>query len=118
MDVFRESFDVAAAIGNLPIGLWLASLAGSWGFAVWGLRAGLGRGRRLVLALRWGTVACIVELMGLVGMVFIDNPERWRPMAWVVSLAPVGLAMLAVLIASARGGDERVRVALDGPDGC
>jgi hypothetical protein len=101
----RDSMEVRTILGNLPIGLWLASLLGSWVFAGWALVASLRGGRRLVFALRWGTVACVVQLMGLSAMVFVDNPERWKPLAWLVSLTPLGLALFAVVVASIRGNE-------------
>ncbi len=115
MDWMIESMEAPTWLGNLPIGLWLASLMGSWVFSGWALRSSLGGGRRLVLALRWGTVACIVEFMGLAAMVLIDNPERWKPLAWALSLTPVALAVAAVMVASARG-NELVRPALEPGD--
>jgi hypothetical protein len=111
-DWLRESLEVRTVLGNLPIGLWLASLLGSWAFAGWALLASLGGGRRLVLALRWSTVACIVEFMGLAAMVLVDNPERWKPLAWLVSLTPLALAVVAVMVASLRG-NELARPPLD-----
>jgi hypothetical protein len=112
----HESSELRTVIGNLPIGLWIASLLGAWCFAAWGLVASLRGGRRLILALRWSTVSCIIEFMGLAAMVLMDNPERWKPLAWMISLTPLGLAVLAVMIASLRG-NELARPSLEAGDG-
>lgn len=103
----------AVFVERLPVGIWLAALLASWGIAAAALAAGLGRGRRMVPALRRATVACAAELMGLGVLVFLENPERWRTVAWVLSLSPLALAVLAVGVAAWRG-DELPRPATAG----
>jgi peptidoglycan/LPS O-acetylase OafA/YrhL len=90
---------------RLPVGVWLASLLGSWGLAAGALAAGLRRGRRVAPALRRATAACIVELLGLAAMIFLDNPGRWSSRAWLISLSPLAAAVAAVALAAGRGDD-------------
>jgi hypothetical protein len=92
---------------RVSVGVWIAALIGSWGLGIGAIAAALRRGRRVAPALRRATAACIVELLGLVGMVFLDNPGRWSSRAWLVSLSPVALAIVAVALAAGRG-DELV----------
>ena len=82
--------------GFLARALWMSATLTAWGLglrALVGTRSGT---RPLVQALRWGTFAGIAELIGLFVMVSVDNVSRYRTAAWVVSLAPLGLVVLAI----------------------
>ena len=106
MEWLIEGASLRVLGANLSIGVWAVSLAGSWILAILGLTACAGNGpRRLVRTLRHATVACIVEFQGLVAMVLVDNPERWRPLAWGLSTFPLVLALAAVAVAAYRGED-------------
>jgi hypothetical protein len=104
MDLLRSvAGDVFAA--RVSVGVWLAGLFGSWALALSALAAFPRRGRRVALALRRATAACLVELMGLAALVFLDNPGRWSGRAWIVSVSPLALAVVAVVAVAARGDD-------------
>lgn len=95
--------DIFAA--RLPVGLWIASLVGSWGLALGALAAVGRKGRRMAPALRRATAACLVELLGLAAMVFLNNAGQWSSRAWLLSFSPLGLAVVAVVLAASRGDD-------------
>lgn len=89
-------------VSYLARALWMSATLTAWGLAI---RAIVGAGsstRPLVQALRWGTFAGIAELVGLFVMIAIDNVSRYRTAAWVVSLAPMGLVVLAMIRAARR----------------
>jgi hypothetical protein len=89
-------------LGYLARALWMSATLTAWMLS---LRAIVGAGaetRPLVQALRWGTFAGIAELVGLFLMVSVDNVSRYRTAAWIVSLAPLGLVVLAIIRAARR----------------
>lgn len=88
-------------LAYLATGLWLSATGGAWLLGLRTVVAGLmSDRRRLVSALRWGTLAGIVDLFGLAVMVTVANPVQWQTLGWLISLAPLGLAFLGVLLGS------------------
>lgn len=84
----------------LAMGLWLSATAGAWILGFRAIFAAIADRRRLVGALRWGTMAASLDLVGLIVMTTVANPVRWRTIGWLISLIPLALTMLAVLLAS------------------
>jgi hypothetical protein len=102
---------------RVALGIWISALGGSWFFGMFALTLSLRDvPRRQARTLRAATVACAVELMGLALMVLIDNPGKWRAGPWLLSLLPFALALLAVIVASARG-DVLPRPVLEASEG-
>lgn len=92
-------------VARLSVGIWIASLVGSWTLALGALAAGWRRGRRVAPALRRATAACVAETLGLAGMVLLENPGRWSTRAWLLSLLPLAVAVAAVIVVCNRGDE-------------
>ena len=104
MDGELFSWHGALTAANLSLGIWLAALGASWLFSILAFVGSVSnRRRRLVRVLRSATTACVAELVGLTIMVAIANVSRWNFLAWLASVCPFLLALLAVVIASGRG---------------
>ncbi len=80
--------------------VWLAATVLAWLLGIRGIAAAIWDSRRMVSALRWSTNAILADLIGLVIMVAVANPERWSTGAWCLSLVPVGVCLLAVGLAA------------------
>ncbi len=87
-------------LAYLATGLWLFATGGAWILGFRAIVASLADRRRLVSALRWGTLAASTDLVGLIVMIAVANPVRWQTAGWLISLIPLGLTMLAVLLAT------------------
>jgi hypothetical protein len=99
LDLPQATSGLPLSVAYLAFSLWITATSAAW---ILGLRALVcsmtDRRRPLVNALRWGTWAASVDLFGLIVMVAMANPVRYRTGGWLLSLAPLGLAVVAVII--------------------
>lgn len=89
---------VGLALAYLATGLWLTATVAAWLLSLRAIVGAFAPRRRLVTALRWATFAVFVNLFGLIVMVGFANPVKWQTGAWFISVAPLGLSVLAVLL--------------------
>jgi hypothetical protein len=92
---------LAPAVANVAAGVWLSASVAAWLLSLRTLATAFwGHGRRFVNALRWATWTMSVNLLGLIVMVSVVNPIRYRTGGWFLSLAPLTLTVVAVMVAS------------------